>query len=77
MGRAEGEHEGLVLIDAVREFNSDVPIFIYSTPKSEDFIAECERRGAQAVVSDPRDLFKAVLGAVADAKSKTLKMSPA
>jgi CheY-like chemotaxis protein len=72
MARAEGEQEGLVLIDEVRKFDRKTPIFIYSTPKSDPEIAEIKRRGAQAVVTDPRDLFKTVVDFVTEKRSEKL-----
>ncbi len=72
MARVEGKQEGLVLIDEVRKFDHKTPIFIYSTHKSDAEVAEIKKRGAQAVVSDPRDLFKTVVDYVTERRSRVL-----
>lgn len=60
MGRVEGEREGYVLLEKVRQTDKATPYFIYAGSNSAEHKKEAEQRGAQGTTNDPKELIDLV-----------------
>ena len=61
MARNEGNREGLVLLDAVRKNNKDLPVIIYSSSHHPEYINEILNHGGQGGTSSPGELVDMVI----------------
>lgn len=64
MGRREGQREGYVLLDALRKFDQQTPLFFYASSNSAAHKAETAEHGGQGCTNDPQELFEAVTRAI-------------
>jgi CheY-like chemotaxis protein len=64
MGRKEGQHEGYVLLDALRKQNDQTPFFIYAGSNLPEHKRQAQERGAQGSTNDPQELFRLVTSVV-------------
>ncbi len=64
MGRKEGDREGYVLLDKVRNTDIRTPFFIYAGSKSAAHTREAISRGAQGNTNNAQELFSMVTRAI-------------
>ncbi|MEW1707589.1 response regulator [Microbacterium sp. NPDC089190] len=64
MGRVEGDREGYVLLDAMRERGDNTPVIVYSTSRHPSHVAEVIDHGGQGATNNPFELFEIVMGAL-------------
>lgn len=64
MGRREGDREGYVLLDRLREGGDRTPLFFYAASNAPEHIEETLKHGGQGCTNNPRDLFEMVTKAV-------------
>lgn len=61
MGRAEGEREGYVLLDAMRSEGDLTPLVVYSGSNDPKHIEEVYEHGGQGATNNPVELFTMVM----------------
>lgn len=61
MARAEGEREGYVLLDAMRNRGDQTPLIVYSGSRRPDHVAQVLDHGGQGATNDPAELFGLVM----------------
>jgi CheY-like chemotaxis protein len=61
MGRAEGDREGYVLLDAMRGRANNTPLIVYSSSRQPDHVAEVLDHDGQGATNDPAELFELVM----------------
>jgi CheY-like chemotaxis protein len=61
MGRAEGDSEGFVLLEAIRGASITTPVFVYSGSGRPEHIQAVLDRGGQGATNDPSVLFQLVM----------------
>jgi CheY-like chemotaxis protein len=64
MARREGQQEGYVLLDKLRQTGNKTPYFIYSTSRDPKHIRATIDRGGQGHTNSPQELFHLVMKAV-------------
>lgn len=60
MGRKEGDREGYVLLDSIRQKGNYTPFFIYAGSNAPKHKREAEVHGGQGSTNDPQELFSMV-----------------
>lgn len=61
MGRKEGNHEGYVLLDAIRKTNNKIPFIFYAGSRKQEHINETLKRGGQGCTNNPGELIDLVI----------------
>lgn len=61
MQRKEGENEGYVLLDKIRNDNKEMPFIIYAGSRKQEYIDETLKRGGQGYTNTPRELMNLVI----------------
>ena len=64
MGRREGEREGYVLLDKLREDGDQTPLFFYAASNAPEHKQETRAHGGQGCTNNPQELFEMVTKAV-------------
>ncbi len=64
MGRREGDREGYVLLDAIRNNGNQTPFFVYAGSNSPEHKAETARHRGQGCTNNPQELFREVMSAL-------------
>lgn len=64
MGRKEGDREGYVLLDALRDNGNETPFFIYAGSNSLEHKRETVQHGGQGCTNNPQELFQMVTRAI-------------
>ncbi len=61
MGRKEGNNEGYVLLEKIREFDENIPLIIYAGSKAPEHIKKTKDKGGQGCTNDPGELVDLVI----------------
>ncbi|GER80029.1 MAG: response regulator [Anaerolineales bacterium] len=64
MGRREGNREGYVLLDTVRQQGNQTPYFIYAGSNLPEHKHETIEHGGQGTTNNPQELFPMVMKAI-------------
>ena len=64
MGRREGQREGYVLLDTLRELEDRTPLFFYASSNAPEHKREAFQHGGQGCTNNPQELFEMVTRAV-------------
>ena len=61
MGRKEGNNEGYVLLEKIREFDKNIPFIIYAGSKAPEHIKQTKEKGGQGCTNNPGELVDLVI----------------
>lgn len=61
MGRKEGNHEGYVLLEQIRELDKNIPFIIYAGSNSSEHIKQTIEKGGQGCTNDLSELIDLVI----------------
>jgi len=64
MGRLEGEREGLVLLEDIRNRGDEIPFFIYASHPQMRYREEALKMGAQGCSAIPTEIYQMVTAAL-------------
>ena len=69
MERSEGQREGYVLLDSLRNQGDRTPLFFYTSSNAPQHKRETRDHGGQDLTNNPQELFEMVTRAVIERRS--------